>query len=45
MDANNVGVAAVLIQEDHQDVKHPIIYFSQKFGQLISRNQSAEEQA
>ena len=32
VDASDLGVGAVLIQEDHHSVEHPIAYFSQKFN-------------
>ena len=32
VDASDLGVGAVLLQEDQQAVEHPIVYFSQKFN-------------
>ena len=32
VDASDLGVGAVLIQEDHHGMEHPIAYFSQKFN-------------
>ena len=32
VDASNVGVGAVLVQEDHQSLEHPIVYFLKKFN-------------
>ena len=32
VDASDVGVGAVLVQEDHRSLEHPIAYFSQKFN-------------
>ena len=31
VDASDLGVDAVLVQEDQQGMEHPITYFSQKF--------------
>ena len=32
VDASDLGVGTVLVQEDHRGVEHPIAYFSQKFN-------------
>ena len=37
MDASNVGAGAVLVQADCQGMKHPIIYFSQKFNEITAQ--------
>ena len=36
VDASDLGVEVVLVQEDQQGMEHPIAYFSQKFN----KNQS-----
>lgn len=41
-DASNVGAGAVLLQIDHNDVDHPISYFSKKFNSA-QRNYSVVE--
>ena len=32
VDASDVGIGAVLLQEDHNGIDHPVCYFSKKFN-------------
>ena len=32
VDASDVGICAVLLQEDHNGIDHPVCYFSKKFN-------------
>ena len=43
VDASKVGVGAVLLQPDDNDVHHPVCYFSKKFN-VAQRNYSVIEQ-
>ena len=43
IDASGIGDGAVLMQNDSQEVEHPVCYFSHKFGSH-QRNYSTIEQ-
>ena len=45
VDASDIGVGAVLVQEDHQGLEHPIAYFSQKFNKSQKNYCTSEKEA
>ena len=38
-DASNIGIGAVLLQEGHYGIDHPVCYVSFKFKEIINKNQ------
>ncbi|PIK33572.1 hypothetical protein BSL78_29612 [Apostichopus japonicus] len=45
IDASDVGVGAVLFQEDDQKVEHPVIYFSKKLNQSQRNYSTIDKEA
>ena len=45
VDASDIGVGAVLVQEDHHSLEHPIAYFSQKFNKSQRNYCTSENEA
>ena len=45
VDASDIGVGAVLLQEDHRSLEHPIAYFSQKFSKSQRNYCTSEKEA
>ena len=45
VDASDIGVGAVLVQEDYQGLEHPIRYFSQKFNKSQRNYCTSEKEA
>ena len=45
VDASDIGVGAVLLQEDHRSLEHPIAYFSQKFNKSQRNYCTSEKEA
>ena len=44
MDASEVGVGAILKQEDNDKLEHPIGYFSQKFSNSQKNYSTSEKE-
>ncbi len=45
MDASDVGAGAVLLQEDKDEIDHPICYFSKKFNRSQRNYSTIEKEA
>lgn len=45
VDACAMGAGAVLLQEDHMGIDHPICYFSRKFSKCQQRYSTIEQEA
>ena len=45
VDASDVGIGAVLLQESQQGVDHPVSYYSQKFNNHQANYSTSEKEA
>ena len=44
VDASDVGIGVVLLQEDHNGIDHPVCYFSKKFNKHQKNYSTVEKE-